>query len=87
MSDKVTSWISYAGAFLSVFTGLTLTEWGIIVGIVTAVLTYATNAYYQRKRFAMDQHRHELEVQYIYRARQEAMEESMRQNKAGAGQQ
>lgn len=79
MSDKMMSWFSYAGAMLSVFTGLTLTEWGIIVGIVTAVLTYATNAYYTRKRYELEKHRHDLENQFIYKARQEVQEEGGQQ--------
>lgn len=42
---KVTS---YAGGVVSVVSALTLTDVGIIVGIATAILTYATNAFYKR---------------------------------------
>jgi len=41
---------SYAGAGVSIIAGLTLTEWGIIVGIITAVATLLINlAYLYRK--------------------------------------
>ena len=75
MSDKVTSWVSYAGAFLSVFSGLTLTEWGIVVGIFTALLTFAANLLYQYRKDRREQRLHDLEVQYVYKARQETQED------------
>lgn len=48
--DKVMSSASYSGAVVSVATGLTLTEWGVVVGIVTALLTFAANLVWQIRR-------------------------------------
>lgn len=46
---------SYAGAGVSIIAGLTLTEWGIIVGIVTAVLTLLINWAYQHRKDRREQ--------------------------------
>ncbi|RRV29659.1 hypothetical protein EGJ23_01605 [Pseudomonas sp. o96-267] len=75
MSDKVMSGASYAGAAASVASGLTLTEWGIVVGIVTALLTFGANLFYQYRKDRREQRLHDLEVQYVYKARREAQEE------------
>lgn len=37
---------SYAGAAIAVGSAMTLTEWGIVVGIVTALLTLAFNIWW-----------------------------------------
>lgn len=34
---------SYAGALVSVLSSMTLTEWGVIIGIVTALATFILN--------------------------------------------
>ena len=41
---------SYAGAVGSVAAAMTLTQWGVIAGIVTALLTCAFNFAYLRRR-------------------------------------
>ncbi|MCA7085854.1 phage holin family protein [Cupriavidus sp. DB3] len=41
---------SYAGAIASIGASLTLTDIGIIVGIVTALLTFGLNAWYMRRK-------------------------------------
>lgn len=43
MTDKVMSAASYSGAAVSVISGLTLTEWGIVIGILTALITLVAN--------------------------------------------
>ena len=87
MGDKIMQGVSYTGAGVSVVSGLTLTEWGIIVGIVTAVLTFGANLFYQYRKDRRDEHRHELEVQFIYKARQELQEQAMAEAQAEGGQQ
>lgn len=52
---------SYAGGAVSVAASLTLTEVGIIVGIVTALLTFALNAWYTRRKNEREQMLAELE--------------------------
>jgi len=41
---------SYAGAVVAIVASLTLTQWGIIVGIITALATFVLNAIYMRRR-------------------------------------
>jgi cbb3-type cytochrome oxidase subunit 3 len=41
---------SYAGGIVSIGSALTLTEVGIIVGIATALLTFALNAFYMFRK-------------------------------------
>jgi uncharacterized membrane protein (DUF485 family) len=41
---------SYAGAIVAIVASLTLTQWGIIVGIFTALATFFLNAFYMRRR-------------------------------------
>lgn len=41
---------SYAGAAVAVATSLTLTQFGVIVGILTALLTLGLNAWYTREK-------------------------------------
>ncbi|WP_205896247.1 MULTISPECIES: HP1 family phage holin [Pseudomonas] len=59
--DRAMSAASYAGAGISVLSGLTLTDVGIIVGIATAVLTFIANMVYQRRKYRMDRELHELQ--------------------------
>lgn len=67
MSEKVMSTVSYVGAAASVGAGLTLTEWGIIVGIGTALLTFVANIIWQVRKDRRDQRIHDLEVQRLCR--------------------
>lgn len=50
ITDKTVSTASYAGGGFSILSALTLTEWGIVVGIVTAILTFALNAWWGFQR-------------------------------------
>jgi len=53
---------SYAGGAVSVAASLTLTEVGIIVGIVTALLTFILNAWYTRQKNAREQRLADLDA-------------------------
>jgi len=46
---------SYAGSVVAVGASLSLTQWGVIAGIVTALLTCAFNFIYMRRRDAREQ--------------------------------
>jgi hypothetical protein len=46
---------SYAGAVVAIVASLTLTQWGIIVGIVTALATFFLNAFYMHRRDQREQ--------------------------------
>jgi len=46
---------SYAGAIVAIATSLTLTQWGIFVGIFTALATFFLNWFYMRRRDAREE--------------------------------
>jgi uncharacterized membrane protein (DUF485 family) len=46
---------SYAGAVVAIVASLTLTQWGIIVGIFTALATFFLNALYMHRRDQREQ--------------------------------
>lgn len=46
---------SYAGGIASVAASLTLTEAGVIIGIVTALLTFVVNAFYMYRKDRREQ--------------------------------
>ena len=46
---------SYAGAVVAIVASLTLTQWGILVGIFTALATFLLNAYYMDRRDRREQ--------------------------------
>jgi protein-S-isoprenylcysteine O-methyltransferase Ste14 len=41
---------SYAGAIVAIVASLTLTQWGVIAGIVTALVTCAANLVYMARK-------------------------------------
>jgi 4-hydroxybenzoate polyprenyltransferase len=56
MSKPSTSEVmSYAGGMTSIGASLTLTEFGVLVGIVTALLTFVINAIYVYRRDRREQ--------------------------------
>ena len=64
-TDSVVSAGSYAGAGVSVLAGLTLTEWGVIVGIFTALLTLLINAVYQFRKDRREQRLYKLKMDQL----------------------
>ncbi|WP_083953711.1 HP1 family phage holin [Thauera butanivorans] len=62
---------SYTGAALSVLSSLTLTEWGILTGILTAIGTFLLNAWWGRRRDLREQQAHKLKLErYMHDRRQ-----------------
>ncbi|MAB96944.1 MAG: holin [Pseudomonadaceae bacterium] len=59
--------LSYVGAAASVGSGLTLTEWGIVIGILTALLTFVANIVYQVRKDNREKRLNDLEVQMLLR--------------------
>ena len=55
MADKAMNAASYIGGIFSVAAGSILKEWGIIVGIVTASLTFLAGQLWQLRKFRMEQ--------------------------------
>lgn len=52
---------SYAGGATAIGASLTLTQVGVIVGIVTALLTFAMNAYYTYHKNKREQQQAQLD--------------------------
>lgn len=65
MSEKLSSATSYGGGALSVLSAMTLTDWGITVGIATAIGTFLLNYYFQRRRDRREQELHDLNTQRL----------------------
>lgn len=51
---------SYAGAVVAIVASMTLTQWGIFVGIFTALATFFLNAFYMRRRDMREQRAFEV---------------------------
>jgi|GEM_PF-1953720 len=49
---------SYAGSIVAVLSSLTLTDIGIIVGILTALATFGLNALYMRRKDRREEEEH-----------------------------
>lgn len=64
-TDAAVQAASYAGAGTSVIAGLTLTDIGVIIGIVTAILTLAFNVIYQVRKDRREQRIYKLEVERL----------------------
>lgn len=47
--------LSYAGGVTSICSALTLTDWGILIGIATALFTFGMNVWYTRQKNAREQ--------------------------------
>jgi uncharacterized membrane protein (DUF485 family) len=46
---------SYAGAVVAIVASLTFTQWGIVVGIITALATFFLNTLYLHRRDRREQ--------------------------------
>lgn len=62
ITDKTVSAASYSGGALSIFSAMTLTEWGIVTGIVTALATFLLNVWWGLRRDRREQKEHELRL-------------------------
>lgn len=70
MTDKGVTTASYTGSVFSVFSALTLTEWGIITGIVTALCTFALKTWWDYRRDRREQEAHQAALAMIRSGRQ-----------------
>mgnify|MGYP000061563992 CR=1 FL=1 len=57
--------VSYTGGAVSICSALTLTDWGILVGIATALFTFGMNVWYTRQKNAREQRLADLEEQEV----------------------
>lgn len=58
---------SYVGGVVSVASALTLTDVGVVIGIVTAVLTFLLNVFYQRRKDRREEEKHRLALELMRR--------------------
>ena len=56
---------SYAGGVSSIAASLTLTEWGVIIGIATALLTFGLNAVYMYRKDKREQRESEAALRKL----------------------
>lgn len=56
---------SYAGSGVSIASSLTLTDIGIIIGIVTALLTFCLNTYFLRRKDKREAEEHEARMRNL----------------------
>jgi preprotein translocase subunit YajC len=53
---------SYAGAVVAIVASMTLTQWGIFVGIFTALATFFLNWFYMQRRDQREQRESEVRL-------------------------
>ena len=63
--DRTVETASYAGGGVSILAALTLTDVGILIGIVTAVLTFAANLIYQFRKDKREEVLHQIQVKKL----------------------
>lgn len=71
MPDRAINTASYVGSGASILSALTLTDVGILIGIVTALLTLLLNAVYHWRRDKREREAHAIRITVI----KDAMEE------------
>lgn len=65
MSEKIPPFVGYGGAAVSVVSSMTLSDWGMVFGIATAVITCAVNYYFQHQRNTREKEFHVLRVKNL----------------------
>jgi len=56
---RASTGISYGGGIVSIMAALTLTDWGIVLGMITAVATFCVNWYYKHQNNTRAREEHE----------------------------
>ncbi|MEM5389230.1 HP1 family phage holin [Paraburkholderia phymatum] len=65
MRPSATEAASYAGSAVSLVSSLTLTDIGVLVGIATAIATFALNVFFMRRKDAREQRESDARLQDI----------------------
>jgi type II secretory pathway pseudopilin PulG len=65
--------LSYAGGAASIGSALTLTDWGILIGIFTALLTFGLNVWYTRQKNVREQRLADQQARVAELAEREAV--------------
>lgn len=65
MPDRTINTASYVGSGASILSALTLTDVGILIGIVTALLTLLLNASYHWRRDKREREAHAIRIAVI----------------------
>ena len=62
ITDKSVTAASYSGGAVSIFSAMTLTDFGILVGIITALATFALNLWWGIRRDRREQQAHDIAI-------------------------
>lgn len=62
ITDKSITAASYSGGVVSIFSAMTLTDWGIVTGIVTAIATFTLNVWWGMRRDRREQQAHDMAI-------------------------
>lgn len=54
MREKISSIVTQIGAAMSIVGGLTLTEWGVVIGITLSIAGFAASQYWQYKNYRVN---------------------------------
>lgn len=71
MPDRAINTASYVGSGASILSALTLTDVGILIGIVTALMTLLLNAVYHWRRDKREREAHAIRIAVIQGAMDE----------------
>lgn len=67
-ADTVSHYASqaqYAGAGAAVFFGLTLSDWGFLIGILIGIAGFIVNVYFKMQTKKMEREKHLLELEIL----------------------
>lgn len=83
--DRAATGFSYAGAAVSIFSALTLNEWGVLFGIATAAATLAVNWYYKHREDKRLDEAHRAKIDRLINDRRRVDVESPSRRRATDG--
>lgn len=66
MSERMAA-VSYGGGAVSVLSAMTLTDVGVLVGIATAILTFAANMYFRWAQDRREREEHARRIEELQR--------------------
>ena len=80
---RASTGISYGGGIVSIMAALTLTDWGIVLGMITAVATFCVNWYYKYRNDARAREAHEAHLASLTMDRRKRNEDAPYRRRQG----
>lgn len=62
---KIGAGVTYVGSGMTVIAGLTLTEWGVVVGILTAIVGLGFQWYFRSRRNKREEEAHRANMRRL----------------------